>query len=193
MTNCLKPHPSHSVDILGEKSYALVDGLGGEHELTFTRSASVESLLLYNNSTSNFGGKHVSGNLGNRVFSWTPLIESNYGVSKGAFDELVSDNKVLLEFVFRAVAKSNTLGYIDFDFVPSDNGQVVGVCAGIFSGRSVKSFFDAICILRKSCRVLPGIMVVYKPILIMALVFWLHMTQMKFLMSQRVLFLLDLM
>lgn len=136
-------YPSHSVDILGEKSYALVDGLGGEHELTFTRSASVESLLLYNNSTSNFGGKHVSGNLGNRVFSWTPLIESNYGVSKGAFDELVSDNKVLLEFVFRAVAKSNTLGYIDFDFVPSDNGQVVGVCAGIFSGRSVKSFFDS--------------------------------------------------
>lgn len=136
-------YPGHSVDALGERSYVLVDGLGGEHELTFTRSASVESLLLYDNSTSNFGGKHVSGNLGNRVFSWTPLIESNYGVSKDAFDKLVSDNKVLLEFVFRAVAKSNTLGYIDFDFVPSDDGRVVGACAGIFSGSSVKSFYDS--------------------------------------------------
>lgn len=130
-----------SVEFLGEQSYQFESCAGAVESLTFTRTASVESVSVVPYRSDEAGTRRaVSKNLGYRVWSWSPSIEAGYGVSKSQFDDLIAQGKALVEFEYAVEAVSGQHGLVSLD-ATSTNGEPVSITTSALwhRGRSLFS------------------------------------------------------
>lgn len=115
-----------SMDFDGEQLFVFKDGDNVAHKLTFTRSAVLGDVDVDVFVKSDTDSHKLTKNKGSRVWSWSPNLETYYGVTKEQFDAAVTDDKVVLEFSYKTIFSGWGLGFVDYEFVPSDAGVVLG-------------------------------------------------------------------